>query len=428
MRLRVLCIVSLTVSCLCSSLIAETEIDISGQVRVRNHWDKRDFVPGSEALDYNYLRARLGVKAIVDSNSFAFIQFQDSRTFEEDSLVGAMSGTRSNTKNLDVHQAYLEVRQLFFRGVGLNAGRFEMTHGNERIFGADDWHNVGLAFNGVMLSYENPDFRTSLFGLSGPMERRSEYDYTSLLWGGTLRFPSPMVDMLYFHENVDFNNPNDTTRINRHTIALYGKQTFFSTSLEWNAAYQFGENKYDYVSWSNFDYRISAYLVTVELSRRFGIERGLEAGVGIDYASGDNPATERLEGFVNHYYSFHEFRGYMDYFTEGTNPYSDGSGSGLMDLYIKSVVRPVQMWAVELAIHRFVLPHRREYFMWGFIPGPIRISREIGWEGDMIIGTTQVKGVKLEGGLSFFFAHESFTMLRDFDPGYYLYSQMTVDF
>ena len=86
------------------------------------------------------------------------------------------------------------------------------------------------------------------------------------------------------------------------------------------------------------------------------------------------------------------------------------------------------MWTVELAIHRFSLPHERGYtFSNPFEIAP-QESRDIGWEGDMVIGTTQVKGIKLEGGLSFFFAHEAFARLREFDPGYYAYSQMTVDF
>lgn len=409
-----------------ASVFAETKLDITGQVRVRSFFDKRDFDPSATDREYNQLRARLAVAATVDSNTIAVIQLQDSRDFEDDSLAGAMSGTRANTKNLDAHQAYLQVNRIFADGFGFKAGRFEVKFGNERLFGVDDWNNVGLAFNGAMLSFERPSYIFNAFGLAGPVERREDFGHTVLIWGSVLQIQDPNVEALYYFENIDFNYPLDSLRLNRHTLALFGENTLFGITAEWNLAYQFGKKKSEHGVYAGNNYDISAHLVGVKLRRTLPLLEESQISLGIDYNSGDSPSTASREDFTAPYASQRRFGGAMGYF-ELRRREIDG-GEGLVDIFAGLTTNITTEWSVGLVGHRFVRPYKQFYFMFDYIPGPMRISNEIGWEVDFIVTTTSVKGIHLQGGLSAFFAHESFVWLRDFDPGYYAYSQMTVDF
>jgi hypothetical protein len=304
-----------------------------------------------------------------------------------------------------------------------------MIKGNERLFGADDWDNVGLAFDGVKLSLIKPAYQIDLFGLAGPMELRFPNGYTSIIWGGALELPRQKSELLYYYENIDYNHAYDSTRLDRHTIALYGNQSLFGCNLEWNLAYQHGNNRTERTYDHSYSWGIDAYLISFELSRSTALFKATTLAIGVDLNSGDDPSTDHWsEGFTAPYGSHRKFGGTMGYFESYRRQLSNETGPGLTDIYGKIVSTPLPKWQFDLVGHRFVLPYDWWYWMRDVFQSPLKHSDELGWELDFVVSTTAVKGLHLQGGLSAYFASELHAGLRDYDPGYYAYTQMTVDF
>ena len=59
--------------------IAETEVDVSGQIRIRGEFDDKSFDTAKTFSDYHLMRTRVNISAKASDNATGFIQFQDSR-------------------------------------------------------------------------------------------------------------------------------------------------------------------------------------------------------------------------------------------------------------------------------------------------------------------------------------------------------------
>ncbi len=116
---------------------------LSGQVQLRSELDGRDFSNTTHPLTFTSMRTRLGINKNIEDKISFFIQISDSRVFgqEPNSLV--------SISNLDLHQGYVKLNNLFDWNWSLQAGRFEVSYGTERFFGAVGWHFVGRSFDGV---------------------------------------------------------------------------------------------------------------------------------------------------------------------------------------------------------------------------------------------------------------------------------------
>ena len=58
---------------------ADTDLQFSGQIRLREELSKKDFDTAKTYHDWAELRTRFNIHAIVDNNAHVFLQFQDSR-------------------------------------------------------------------------------------------------------------------------------------------------------------------------------------------------------------------------------------------------------------------------------------------------------------------------------------------------------------
>lgn len=149
---------------------AGTAVTWDGQFRAR--WEFRsplDYrLPGTysraafEALDDRgdiaIMRTRLGAKLALESDVEAYVQLQDSRT------MGSEASTTANTANLDVHQAYVDLKN--FGGSPawlLRSGRMELSYGDQHLVGALDWGNVGRSFDGFLVRWNGASARVDAF-------------------------------------------------------------------------------------------------------------------------------------------------------------------------------------------------------------------------------------------------------------------------
>jgi len=395
---------------------ADTKIEVSGQVRARAEVDKRSFDTDAPKLQYTDLRTRLGMQATLHSNTSAFVQLQDSRRLGGTNGDGlAASGTLNGGDNVDIHQAYLHIRQLGAEGLGLRLGRYELNLGNQRVFGSVGWHNVGRSWEGASLWYRCSFAKTTGYWLKRAERNdpggNQDFDVVGLY----AEIPRAGVHLFGFYEyDAEEVAGSDINSLDRADLGLYLKRSYGGADFEANGVFQTGKQGIpsgDVVC----DQDISAFLVTAELGYQFSCERHTRFAAGVDYASGDSdPADDTHETYDNLYYTGHKFRGYMDYFLSSNT-------EGLIDLMGRVSMDPSPGWTLKADVHYFRTAQEYTDFEG-------EETSAVGWEVDCTVGTTRVAGVQIEGGASLFLPSDSYAGFADGDPGFWGYIMMTTGF
>ena len=256
----------------------------------------------------------MGVQKTFEKKLTLFIQVQDSRVF------GAESGTLSNSRNLDLHQGYVKLNKLFNLNWSIQAGRFEVSYGTQRFFGAVGWHFVGRSFDGVRFVLAPRSFNLHLFGLTV----KESVSYIGNATPGIYPYPqeaTPSQSIYGFWKKTKINDNNkldvfgyweinrekvgeDTSKLSMPTYGASCWGTFGKISVIGEAAYQFGD-----MAGKN----ISAYLISAIAFYKAG---NAKLGLGVDLLSGTNPddASTKMNSYQATYATNHKFYGFMDYF------------------------------------------------------------------------------------------------------------------
>ncbi len=286
---------------------------LNGQIQLRSELDGRDFSNKTHALTFASLRTRLGVEKTFDQKVQLFVQFQDSRVFGEE------GNPNSDIKNVDLHQGYVKLFKPFNLDLNVKAGRFEMSYGTERFFGASNWSYTGRAYDGVLFTFLPDDFDMNLFALT--LNESNNYISNAFF----LSYPYPesaspshsiygleklfsnseksKYELIAYYENNRFKTNQGDDALKMFTLAgtYWGTYGLFSTIVE--AAYQFGKMG---------DMDISSYLLS--LSGDYNINNAT-VGAGVDLLSGTKNTSNDFNTFMPTYGTGHKFYGYMDYFT-----------------------------------------------------------------------------------------------------------------
>lgn len=405
-----------------SESVAETELTLGGQVRFRHELDKRSFDPDATNRSYFDLRTRVFVDALVDSNSRAFIQLQDSRRLGGRSAGGEYtSGTLVNGFNVDVHQAYVEILKWGDDGFGFKGGRFEVALGNQRVFGTVGWSNVGRSWEGVMFFWEGRQLDLRFYGL---IRREVNDAYDNHDYGVVgLASAQPEIgsELFVFYERDGDDIPHPTlpgqdlgiNALDRVSLGGYLKRGIGPVTLESNLVYQFGDRR-RFSGGEYFEQDISAFLVTAEVSGVVHDRRNVVLAAGVDWASGDDdPYDDTYSGYDNLYYTGHKFRGHMDYFVSSES-------EGLIDIIGRASGEFFDGWMVGAHFHHFIAAADYQ----GALGDQ---TNKIGSEVDIFGSTREIRGAYLQAGLSAFFPSEDFGG-EGADPGLWGYWLVTVDF
>jgi hypothetical protein len=406
------------------SVLAETKLTVSGQVRARAEMDKKSFEPASSPYQWNDLRSRLGMEAVLEGNTHVFVQIQDSRRLGGVSAAGDnTSGTTNDAKNVDLHQGYILVDRLGVDGLGLQAGRYEISLGNQRVFGLNDWSNVARVWEGFSLSYKVAPAKVTAYALKvlEPSAKKGVRDFDVV--GLYAQCPETGLDLFGFYErNAERVGKGDDPGINlldRFDVGGYYKKAYGQIDVEANGVYQFGNQG---LKSSATEQDISAYLATAEVGYKGTCRFKTRLALGIDYASGDkDPGDDTYGAYTGSYAATHRFRGYMEYF-RNYNP------EGLMDLMARLSMEPAPGWTLKADGH---------YFMTAvdYVDYQNEETKDGGIEVDLTATTTKIAGLKVDGGVSAFFPSKSFANeiynLRDpekTDPGLWAYLMLTAGF
>ncbi len=145
-------------------------LKIGGEARVR--YESRvgaTFGAAAGNLSVPSHRIRLNIGYDLTPKVSFFMQIQDARFYgsEADSAnVGGfptVSSTNRNGTGVDLHQGYLQVKNLAIPGLTLTLGRQEIFFGDHRLFGNFNWSQTGAAFDGARLIYARDPATLHLF-------------------------------------------------------------------------------------------------------------------------------------------------------------------------------------------------------------------------------------------------------------------------
>ena len=405
---------------LAGSAFCETEFEFSGQVRYRQELSSKDFDTTAKAREFRILRTRLGIEAIIEGNTHAFVQFQDSRTIGGyDQFDSLQSGTLNDGKNVDIHQAYIRVDRLFFDNFGGKFGRFELNLGNQRVFGAVGWSNVGRSWEGCQFWFDHESLKLTGLRLKA---REDDYsggntDFDILGLYTTLKKLNMDLFAIYEYDALEVNEESQINQLDRINAGTYYHRVYNQFDFDLNFVYQFGKKPN---ATMDAELDIAAFLATFEAGYNFTGEKNVRLAGGIDYASGDDdPTDDKYKAYNNLYYTGHKFRGYMDYFV-GSNE------AGLMDLMFRAKMNPAPKWTLAGDFHFFQTAQDYDG-SYGTMTDAV-LTKDVGMEFDLTVTTTAVEGLGIAAGGSVFMPKEMWAGMDDPEMAYWMYVQLTAGF
>lgn len=341
--------------------------------------------------DLYLLRTRLNISVeMPDQKLKAFLQPQDSRT------AGAEASVTSNEKNLDMHQAYFDVLDLFGRPLDLRAGRFEMNYGDGRVVTALDWNNVSRSWNGARLRWRFADAWADAFVTK--IKDATSTRASSHFWG--LYASSRRLAGHEFDAYLLGRDQNDQSFVNEHggagnladrTLGARAKGTSGGWQWTGEGAWQFGRKA---------GQRVRAWGTAA--TAQYVFDRPLKPMLGAEhtFASGDaDPGDNKVQTFDPLFASGHKYQGYQD-----VNSWRNGH-----DFVLRAGFEPAPGWTGLLEAHRFLLQHTRGG--WFDLAGNLQsrdatgaAGRELGHEVDLTFRGPFRKYVDLYFGYSRFIA------------------------
>ncbi len=300
-------------------------VQFDGEIRARSEANGRDFNNTTDLNTYTLLRTRFGARALPREDVSLYIQVQDSRAF------GTQPETLSSSSNVDLHQAYFEINNLWNHPLQLRVGRQELSYGAQRIVGPENFSNVGRSFEGLKLTFGR-DRNLDLFGMiineSSPPgtiagKSNNDFDFFGLYYSNRnhLRYK---FDAYAFLESNLMETAQGDNELGRVTIGTYNERKLGSQfDLETEVAYQFGQRR---------GQTVSAYMLTGSLGFTIPAGQNPEVRVGIDYLSGMDGTGGNYKVFDTLFATNHRFYGFMDFFH---NLPIDTANQGLRDLMLK---------------------------------------------------------------------------------------------
>lgn len=317
-------------------------IDLGGQFRMRSDWrDPSPALTGADSAHVSSMRVRVHMEAKVDDYVGAFVQFQNAIQ-----PIGA-------TSNTTLHQAYVTYDQLF--GMDWQAGRMELSYGDQRMVSHIDWSNTGRAWDGLRVSKAVGAGNVDLFWTQpviGQGGNTNDENFFGLYSNHELMGNALDLYVLRFHDTA-LNGPD------RMTLGglLKGEMAAgMNYSLE--MATQSGEDI------SSQDISASAFAGTLTYALSGGHKLGLEYSM----ASGTAAGASDNGTFQSPYTFGHAYQGHADAV----------SWSNMSDLVFKYSMPVNPTWRFHADYHIFSVMESD--------------GGDTGWMGGQLAGATAVAG------------------------------------
>jgi hypothetical protein len=339
------------------------DLKVFGQVQSRTEIDGRDFNQSTSPLFFTSLRTSIGIEKTFFDNYKFFAQVRDSR------IMGESANTLTNLKNLDLHQGYFSINNIFDKQLGLQLGRFELNYGTQRFIGSVDWHYVARSFDGLKLNYSNKEFFNSntdffvlfpnstntyignalpktyqdIFSVTQDNKESNQVNHEMYGFWSKINFnPQAEIDVFAWLDDykstkrtqIDTNGQKAwkslVTDKKLVTMGLNHKGSYGAFSSIFEGALQVGKQDEKILdnSSQNKSNIMNSYLLSGQVF--YNPLKELKFGIGSDLLSGD-PNGKFNQSFETSYGTNHLFYGYMDYFI---NVSKDTKYLGLNDFYL----------------------------------------------------------------------------------------------
>lgn len=328
-----------------------SQFTFSGQIRHRSALDGRDFNADTSPADVHLLRTRLNAAVDPVDRVEAFVQIQDSRRFGAGNADLARGTMDPSAGQLDVHQAYFVIRELFEMPLSIKVGRQELAYGNQRLVGSVGWSNVGRAFDAGVLAYDGERASVDLFAarlVGSPVEGDGSENLFGLYssWQLGNRHALDVYALLDNNTNEILNRDGSRSdRMVRFTPGATLAGTVSSVSYTLEAALQTGKTT---ASPGAVRSTTDASMLSASASTAVGAN-GARLGAGYTRLSGDARPADDVRGQFNTLFATnHKFYGFMDYFPASASPY------GLQDARIEATLPLSDQVNLAPALHHFV--------------------------------------------------------------------------
>ena len=284
------------------------KLNWGGAIQLRSEtWENFAFLPSADD-DFTLGRVQLNADVGIGASSRFFVEAKSSLSTDRD-LPG---GTRTlDVDTLALQQAYFDFRHAAadsnFR---LLVGRQPLAFGRQRLVSPLPWGNTLRAWDGARMTYSSE--RWTVDGFYTWFAPVDKYDSNSRnrnepfrgIYARRMSAPNRGIDAYWFRRGSIVTGPGGG-RMNeeRDTLGL----RLYHQSGPWR-----GDIELTHQSGDSGPFDVNAESVALEGARYW--ENGFTESVtvGMDYASGDDAGTERLETFDQLYPLAHAYLGYID--------------------------------------------------------------------------------------------------------------------
>jgi hypothetical protein len=156
---------------------AKVDVDkltVSGEIRVRYEYRTQANFGTSQNSNESAgsHRVRIGVGYDLTPDVSFFAQVQDARVWGSETATAAavagagiavVSSANGNSTGVDLHQGYIQVKNVLVPGLGLKIGRQEIIYGDHRLFGNFGWSQVGNSFDAGKIMWTSEMVDVDLF-------------------------------------------------------------------------------------------------------------------------------------------------------------------------------------------------------------------------------------------------------------------------
>lgn len=397
-----------------------------GEAQIRSELDGRDFNNSTYPPSVSNMRLRFAVQKSIMSDVTFYLQMQDSRTW------GQEGSTTESIKNIDLHQGWAMVSNIFNVPLSVQVGRFEKSYGSQRFFGPNNWNYIGRSWDGTNIKYD--------FGPTGWIEgfvviankfmdyvkqpTPSAYSVTNTpdvsshvygFWSDWKLTKEHTLDVFAYYEQEGKESNGKDDSVKTMTFGLNYDLKFGDFNAFAEFAYQTGK-KYQ----SSIMKDVAAYAAAIKL--KYSFDDFWLAG-NFDMESGTkHNEYEKINAFARNWGTNHKLYGYMDYFTKQSNV----NNRGINDIYLEAMYAPKSSpFSASLNFHYFTTNVKDLQFD--------KEMNQLGEEIDLVLKYNIAKNVSVEWGNGLFLPGElmkeywrlSSTELRE-DPAFWTYVMLSL--
>jgi hypothetical protein len=284
MKTRTLLAVALLMS-FSGGVFAELQnVELGGSIRIRGDYFRFDSL-GNQAFVEQ--RTRLNVKADFTNDVSAFIEFDSYDNWGDSFRSWYLCGNDFPAKKRDdvqLYQAYINVKNLWGTPLNLRVGRQEIALGNQFLVGTNDssYLFTGLSFDAARLTFANDQVKIDAIAakLAETFQNfgKGDVDFYTV-YGSYIGVENLTLDAywMYVRDNQgEITELVNGTNLNQHTVGLRGAGKFGGFDFNAEGAYQFGnvdgvENPWFRFFDRNADVKYNTFAANAEAGYTFDI-------------------------------------------------------------------------------------------------------------------------------------------------------------